>query len=713
MVAYHDDAFTLSGAGGAAHLDGEVVSWDLFPLLGVKPILGRSFLRSEESAGTRVVVLSYGLWERRFQSDPKLIGRTVTIDKLPYTVVGIAPRSFQFPVQDPDIALWTTIAHDASALDGEPALTAERGARSLDVIARLKNGVTLEAARAQMDGLAAALAKQYPEDNGRLAGVYVTTELDRVVGDTRRPLLILLGAVGLVLLIACANIASLLLLRTSEREREFAMRAALGAGRHRVIRQLLTESLLLAALGSATGLLCCLLSNRLLIQIASESVPRLAQATIDTHVLVFSIFLAILTTVLFTLPTAVQITKLDFTDSLKIGTSRNVRSRDRLRNGLVVGQITIGLMLLTGAALLISSLMHLERRDIGVRSDHLLTFSIGLSQEQFEGIKQALFYQQLLDKLDHLPGIISAAAAGPLPLTGDQINFAFDIQGRPSSKSNRPRSDMTFVTPEYFTTAGTPILQGRGFTRLDNVKSPPVFIVNKAFAEKFFPGEDPIGKQIKAGPSMREIVGVVGNARQSVLSPDEEPIGYLPLYQLPIVAVSVVMHTSVSPRILESTVRSAVASLDQQVPVYDVRTIQDLLSAQTADPRLHGILLSIFAGLALVLTIVGLYGAMAYSVARRTRDIGIQMALGANRDKVALTVLRQALSLVLLGIAIGLSGALFGTALLSNMLYGVTARNPWAFLIACCVMAATGAVAAYIPARRAASIDPMQALRSE
>jgi predicted permease len=713
MAAYHDDEFTLSGSGEAIHLDGEVVSWDLFPLLGVKPILGRSFLQTEESVGTRVAVLSYGLWQKRFQADPKLIGRTVTIDKLPYTVVGIAPQSFQFPVQNPTIALWTTIAHDALASNGEAALTTQRGTRTLDVIARLKPGVTLETARAQMDGRAGMLAKQYPEDNHRLAGVYATTELDRVIGNTRRPLFLLLGAVGLVLVIACANIATLLLLRTSARQRELAMRIALGAGRHRVIRQLMTENLFLAALGSATGLLFCFPCNRLLTQIAGNSIPRLAQTAVDTNVLAFSILLAILTSALFSLPTAIQVAKMDSPGSLKVGISKNARSQDTVRNSLVVGQITLGLMLLTGAALLISSLLHLEKQNTGFRSDHLLTFSLGVSQEQLGGIKQVLFYQQLLDRLDDSAGISSAAAVGPLPLTGDQISFAFDIQERPSSQSNRPRSDMAFVTPGYFETAGTPIFQGRDFTKLDNMKSPPVLIVNKAFGDKFFPGENPIGKQVKVGSSVCEVVGVVGNARQSALSLVEEPIGYLPFYQLPVVPVSVVVHTSVSPRTLDSTIRSAVASLDQQIPVYEIRTVQDLLSAQIADPRLHGILMSIFAGLALILTIVGLYGAVAYSVARRTRDIGIRMALGASRNAVVLMVLKQAMGLVLLGIALGAIGTLFGTALLGNMLYGITATNPRPFLLACCLMVVTGVFAAYIPARRAAAIDPVRALRTE
>ncbi len=712
IVAYHDDEFTLSGSGAPEHLDGEVVSSGLFPLLGVKPALGRGFLLSEESAGTHVVVLSYRLWQRKFGADPKILGRTIKLDKLSYVVVGIAPRTFRFPVQNPDVALWTTIAHDAEPVQGETLFT-ERGARSLDAIARLKNGVRIEAARAQMDSLAAALAKQYPEDNGRLAGAYIQPELDKVLGDTRRPLFTLLGAVGLVLLIACANIASLLLLRTSEREREIAMRAALGAGRWRVIRQLLTENLLLALFGSAAGLFLGFICNHVLLNVAKASIPRIAQTSVDSNVFIFCTLLAILTTFLFSLPAVMQIAKTDLTGSLKSGTSKNTQKQERLRSILVVSQITLGLVLLSGAVLLTSSFLRLERNDIGVRTDHLLTFSIGIPDAPDSIENQVGLYHQILQRLEHLPGVISAAGAGPLPLTGDQIVFAFDIQGQPTSTSNRPRSDMAFVTPGYFKVVGTPLLKGRDFTKLDDLHAPHVVIVNKAFADRFFPGEDPIGKRIKAGPKMREIVGVVGNARQSVLSQDAEPIGYLPYYQVPIVPISVVLHTSFAPRALESTVRDAIASLYPQLPIYDVRTIENLLSVQIAQPRLQMLLLGTFAGVALLLTLVGLYGIMAYSVARRTREIGVRMALGADRSMVRFMFLKQAMKLVAFGVTFGSVGTIAATVVLRNMLYGLTPYDPLYFLIACCVMGVTGFIAAYIPSRRAAFIDPVGALRTE
>jgi predicted permease len=713
ITAYHDDDFSLQNSGGAEHLDGEVVSWDLFSVLGIKPIIGRGFLPDEESGGTHVVVLSYDLWARQYNADPNLIGHSITIDKQTYTVVGVAPKSFRFPVQNSRVALWTTIAHDALPVDDNPPLTTVRGARTLDIIARLKPGTTIQAAQTQMDGLAAALAQQYPADNIRLAGVYIQTELDELTGGTKRPLYILLGAVTLVLLIACANIAGLLLLRTTERWRELAMRTALGAGRFRVIRQLLTENLVLAILGSAAGLFFCFLSSRFLIKFAVDSIPRIAQSAVDLQVFAFLAVLSIITAVLFSLPAAMQIAKFDFIASLKTSTAQGTLKQDNLRNSMVVAQIAIGLVLLSGATLLISSLMNLEKQDIGVRTDHLLTFTVGSAESQSGVGKQATFYPELLDKLDHTPGIISAGATYPLPLTGDQLDMAFDIQGLPTSRSSRPRSDMAFITPGYFATAGISIIQGRDFMRSDDAKSQAVFIVNKAFADKFFPDENPIGKRIRGGSTLREIVGVVGNARQSALNPAPEPIGYLPFYQMPGAPVSVVVHTSLPPPSIEPTIRAVLSSLDQQAPVYEVRTIQDLLSAQIVEPRLYGILISIFAGLALTLTVVGLYGAMAYSVSRRKRDIGIRIALGATRRNVASMILWQASLLMLLGIFLGLVGAFSSTALLRNMLYGIAPADPMAFLIACAVMSIAGGIAAYLPARRAAAIDPMKALRSE
>lgn len=713
IVAYHDDQFTLHNAEGAEHLDGEVVSSGLFSMLGVEPILGRGFLRTEETAGTHVVVLSYNLWRQQFNGDAHIVGRSINLDNNTYTVVGVAPQSFQFPVQNPDAALWTTIAYDANPIGDDPPLTADRGVGTLDVIARLKSGVTISAAQAQMDTLASTLAKQYPDTDGRLGAVYITTQLERVMGNTQRPLYVLFGAVGLVLLIASINIAGLLLLRTTERWKELAMRAALGAGRYRVIRQLLTENVVLALLGGVVGLGLCLFCNRFLKELAGSSIPRIAQANVNLQVFVFLALLSVLAAAILSLPAALQIAKADFANSLKAGMSVGTLKQSKLQNGMLVLQIGVGLMLLSGAVFLLSSLLRIESQDIGVRADNVLTFDVGLPQREVTSGKQAIFYRALLDKLDHTPGVRSAAVAYPLPLTGDQISMAFGIEGRPTSAMNRPRSEMAFIAPDYFKTAGIALLQGRTFSPSDDSNSPPVFIVNKAFADKFFPGVNPIGKRIRGGPSFREIVGVVGNARQSILNGEPQPIGYLPFYQLSTVPVSVIVHTALPPHTLESTVRSVVASLERQAPVYNVRTVRDLLSAETAGPRMHGIVLGVFAGLALTLIVVGLYGSIAYSVSRRKRDIGIRMALGADRTDVATMILWEAGRVMLLGISLGVLGTFLGSSVLRSMLFGVSPTAPWPLLIASLLMIGSGIAAAYIPARRAAAIDPMQTLRSE
>ncbi len=718
LVCYRGTHFTLTGSGQPVHVDGEVVSWDLFPLLGIQPTVGRGFRPDEEKPGARVVVLSYELWKAQFAGDPNIVGRPITINRLPFTVLGIAPPRFHFPLEEQNNQLWTTVAWDATVSEGQP-LTTQRGAWLVRALARLKAGVSIGQARAQMDSVAASLARQYPDQNANIARASIRPELDTVVGNTRQPLLILMGAVGLVLLIACANVANLLLARTAERSREFSVRAAIGASRGSIVRQLLTESLLLALLGSLAGVIFALASIRLMLPLAGETIPRLAQATIDGTVLGFSIALALITTVLFSLAPALQVANVELAGSLREGTRNVARGNDRVRNGLVVAQITLGLVLLSGAGLLIASFLHLERRDPGFRPDHLLTFSVSLPDTQYPDSKQIEFYGALLERLRSLPGVQSAAAGGPLPLTGDRLDVSFNIQERPTSPSNQPDADMAVVTPGYFSTLGIPLLKGRFFTERDDANAPPVLVVNKAFADKFFPGEDVIGKRMTPGAgnghgfSAHEIVGVVGNAKQAALTLNNEPIYYFPHKQLPFTVMAVILRTSIPPLNLESAARNAVASLDKQVPMFEVTTMDDLLSSAIAQPRFHMLLLGSFAAIALLLTVVGLYGVMAYSVMQRTREIGVRIAIGADRGMVLGMVLKQAMSLVLIGLVVGLAGAFASGQLLTKMLYGVAPRNPALLAIACSLIAATGAIAAYLPALRAASVDPVQALRSE
>jgi putative ABC transport system permease protein len=709
IVSYRDAEFTLTGTEQPIHLRGQIVSSDLFQMLHVQPALGRGFLPHEEAAAERVVILSHELWRGRFGGDAAIVGTTAMIDGQPHTVVGVAPPGFQFPITQDPAQIWTTVARDAAS-------ATERGARMLDAMARLKAGVSIERAQAQMDTIAASLAARYPDSNKNQPATYVRAEIDHMVGDVRWPLFILLGAVGLVLIVACANIANLLLAHAEERAREFTVRAAIGAGRGRIVRQLITESLTLSAIGCAAGLAVAAWSIRLFRVLP---VPRVSEAVIDGRVLAFSLTLAVVTSVLFGLAPALRAAATEF-GGLKDGSRTSTPGSDRLRHGLCVAQIALGLVLVSGAGLLSGSFLHLVSRDLGFRRDGLLTFRVDLPGKAYAGQKQLGFHARLLEHLRSLPGVTSAALATPLPLTGDQINIAFNIQQRPAPPAERPRANMAIVTPGFFRTFGVPVLEGRDFDERDDAMSAPVLIVNRAFAERFFPGENALGKRIEPGATsegvgtkMREIVGVVGNARQSALKMEEEPIYYFPYHQLPWCCPSIVVRSAIAPASLEPTLRVTVASLDKQLPIYDVRTADDMLAMGVAAPRFQMLLLGSFAGIALLLTAIGLYGVLASSVVTRTREIGVRMALGATRQQVLAIVLKRAMLLLLVGLSIGLLGAFAGNQLLSTMLYGVTPQNPLLIAAACVVLTLTSAAAAYLPARRAASIDPIRALRAD
>jgi len=720
LITSRDSNMVLTGAGAPTQLDAEMVTWDLFPTLGIAPELGRGFLQSEEALGTHVVVLSHKFWQTQFGGDRSIVGRTIALDRKLYTVVGIAPVGFAFPVNEPNVQLWTTIADDREAPPGDQPITEQRGAHWLTALGRLKSGVTIDQARADLNVIAAALAKQYPDSNTNFRQASVQPALETLVGDMRTPLLILLGAVGLVLLIACANIANLLLARTAAREHEMAVRASLGASRGRVLRQLLTESCLLAIFGGAAGTALAWYALHFVLPLGGQSIPRLAQASIDSRVLAFSLILALLTSVVFGLAPALQASKVDLAASLKEQTRGSTDRRDRLRGGLVIAQVTLGLVLVTGAGLLMASFLRLETSDLGLKPDHLLTYWFSLPDSQYKEAQQVAFYDQLLDRMRAIPGVQSAAGVWPLPLGGDNATISFNIEERPSGPPNRPHARMAFATPGYFSTADIPLLQGRFFTERDDKTSPRVLIVNKAFADKFFPGEDVIGKRITPGATdsgekemPREIVGVVGSAKLFAMDTEPKPIYYFPYKQLAWQPPVTMLRTAVSPRTLESAVREQMAALDPLVPVFQVRTMEELLSAEITEPRFHTLLLACFAGIALLLTMVGLYGVMAYSVSRRTREIGVRIALGASRSTVLSMVMRQALALLACGLVLGLTASLAGERLLRSLLYGVSALDPVVLALAGLLVAVTGLLAAYLPARRAAGVDPMMALRHE
>jgi predicted permease len=553
--------------------------------------LGRSFNASEEDAGIRAAILSYGLWKSTLGGDPALVGGIIRLDHEPYVVVGIAPEGFNFPLDGPPVQIWTPLAIDARSATVQP-ITRQRGARILSLIGRLKPGLSIEQAQTDLDRVAASLASRFPGENRATPLAYVDPHRTELTDSIRRPLWILLGAVSLVLLVACANMANLILSRTAGRAHEFAIRAAIGAGRARIFRQVLTESLALSLLGSAVGVLAAHFTLQLLEPLAG-AIPRIEQSSIDQRVLLFSLLLAIGISMGFSFAPALRVGRCDYVDPLKQGARGIVAGTDRLRSALVVCQIALGLVLVSAAGLLASSFLRMMNRDPGFQSERLLTFSVHLPGSLYPPPRQLAFYSQLIENLNGTRGIASAAISMPLPLSGSQMWVSFNIEQSPSPPYARPSSDMAIVSSGFFQSVSIPLVRGRHFLPTDDAGAPAVLIVNKAFADKFFPGQDPVGKRIEPGATsgpggsrMREIVGVVGNARQSPLNPAPQPIYYFPYQQLPWCCPSVIVRADGSPANLEPTVRAAVASLDRMLPVSDVRTPAEILSLGTTPPAL-------------------------------------------------------------------------------------------------------------------------------
>ena len=719
IASFRDDQITLTRRGTPLSLAGEIVSSEFFHVLSVTMARGRGFVASDERAGTRVAVLSYEIWTAVFGQDPSLVGRAVTLDGSPFQVVGIAPAGFNFPIGRRQIHVWTTLARDAASATIAP-VTEQRGARMLNAIARLAPGVSIERAQAGMDVVAGAVARQYPNSNGHLATTYVRPALDTIVGRAREPIAMLWGAVGLVLLIACANVANMLLARTADREREYGMRLAIGGSRARVIQQLLTENLLLAATGSGVGVLMAAATLRLVVvPFAAGHVPRIETVGLDVRVMWFAVTLALLTAAACSVPPALRICRVDVCATLGGRSRGNTDVHDTGRGLLVVAQIAIGLVLLSGAGVLVAGFIRLLNRDLGFEPRQLLAFQVSLPGARYSEDGRIAFIEQLLDRLRAEPGVRSVAAAMPLPLEGDTLRIAFDIEDRPSAPMQRPASDMAIVTPGYFATIGTTIVEGRDFAKGDDEHAPAVAIVNQAFANRFFTGEHALGKRFepgatdRRGSAMREIVGVVANARQSPLGPESEPIYYLPLRQMTWGQPSFLLRTSVPPRMLEPSVRQLVAALDKGVPLNDVKAMEELLASGTSVPRFAVTLMSTFSLIAIVLIATGVYGLLTYAVLRRTRELGIRIALGATRRGVVGLVLTRAAKLTMTGLLVGLVGSVALARLFGRVFPESADPGTILFPTAALIVTATSLIAAFMPAARAAAIDPTEALRRE
>lgn len=716
MAALAHRRFNLSGAGEPERLDGRRVSANTFDLLGVKPIVGRTFVPEEDKPGTKVVILNESLWKRRFGGDPGVIGRAITLNNESYTVIGVMPESVHlFSSERWRDQVWVPMAFP-------PEEATNRGAHFLYVIARMKPGVTLHQARAEMDTIAARLAHQYPEFNTR-RGAVVSPLQEEMVGNMKPALLILLGAVAFVLLIACANVANLLLARAAVRQKEIALRLALGADRARLTKQLLVESVMLSLIGGAVGLAFAYAGLRMLNRFIPAGIAHADAIGINGTVLVFTLLIALVTGIIFGLAPATQASHFNLNETLNEG-GRDAGAGahgKRLRSALVIAEVAISVVLLIGAGLLINSFMHLRNLDPGFRTDHLLAVSIDLPQVKYpDTARRVAFFDEVVRRVQSLPGVRSVAIAGNLPFTYDGDSTVIAVEGIPDPPMDQwPDVVFRVAGPGYFSSMEIPLVSGRDFTDQDTLNSLDAVIVSEKTAKHYWPNENPIGKRLKLGATTDKIpwntvVGVVKDVRQNSFVAEPKMEMYFTYKQLhDLSANALVVRTSIDPLTLATAVRNAVWSVDKDQPVGNIDSMDNIVATAVARQRFSMLLLAIFAGLALILAAVGIYGVMSYTVAQQTREIGIRMALGAKRLDVLKMTVTQGIKLVGLGLVIGLPSAFILTRVMASLLFGISASDPITFVSISLVIFAVASLASYIPALRATKVDPMIALRAQ
>jgi putative ABC transport system permease protein len=720
MTAHMTRAFNLTGAGEPEQIIGQLVTPDFFNVLGVKAALGRTLLPEvDKPGGERAVVLSHALWQRRFGGDRNLVGQSIRLNDESFTVVGIMPPEFQYPEANSEMWAASRGVAPETTLPGNPDPATIRSLHYLNVLARLKPGVTRAQAQAEMETISSRLESQYPDANtGHTTRVVSLHE--QLVGDVRAALLVLLGAVGFVLLIACANVANLLLARATARQKEMSIRTALGAGRLRLIRQMLTESLLLSLAGGAVGLMLALWGVDLLVALSPEDLPRLKEVGLDGRVVGFTLAVSVLTGMIFGLAPALQVSKQDLGVALKESgrSSTGGFGRRRTRNLLVVSEVALALVLLIGAGLMVRSFWRLQGVDPGFNPQNVLTMELSLSASKYAKEEQmADFYKQVIGRIETLPGVESVGATWMLPLSGQDAGSGLEVEGRPAaSPGEGTRSAFSSITPRYFRTMEIPLIRGRDFTDQDTATAPGVVIINESFARRFFPGEDPLGRRLRRGAPdspWLTVVGIVGDVKHTSLTDEPRTEMYLAALQTPFPFMNVVVRTASDPTSLMAAIRQEVWAVDRDQPVASVDTMQHLVANSVAGARFNTLLFGVFATVAMILSAVGIYGIMAYSVIQRTQEIGIRMALGAGRHDIIRMVVGQGMTLALVGVVIGLLAAFALTRVMSSLLYGVTATDPLTFAGVSLGLTVVALVACYIPARRATKVDPMVALRYE
>ena len=723
LAAYRYESFALTGSGEAEQLTTLASTANLFEVLDVEPLRGRTFTDQELTGNEPVVVLGHRFWQRRFGSDPAVVGRAIELSNRAYIVIGVMEPGFDFPSATANVDVYSPLILD-------PYERSSRVSHTLSVIGKLRPGVSLAEGGEQLGVIARGIADDEPTSNPEVA---VLLAHEQMVENVKLSLLALAGAVGFVLLITCANVANLVMVRSSARSKEIAVRIALGCSRMRIIRQLLTENLVLAILGGASGVLLAAGLIRMAVLFGPQSIPRLETVRLDLSVLGFTLFLSIVTGLLFGLTPAVHSSRSDLSRAIKQGPRRWTESGQlRGRSALVVAELALSLVVLVGAALMLQSFVELQRIDYGFRPGGLLAGQIFLDPSRYptDGSQyrsfgpddepllspQASFFEELLDDLETLPGVEVAAAASALPLDNGGIDFDLPvvIEGRPGPRTGEDRqANLRIVTAEYFHAMDIPVARGRSFTEFDGPDSRSVMMINETMAEEFFPGEDPLGQNIVLYGRPREIVGVSGSVRHYGFDQDYAPEIILPSRQFQFGGMTIVLRTSVPADSLVNAVRSRVAVMDPDQPIYRLQTMETKLSASIAGPRFTALLLSLFAALAVAIAVVGTYGVFSYRVAERTQEMGLRMALGANRHDVISMVVREGIRLVGMGLGVGLLGALVLTRLMQGLLFNVSATDPRTFLSVALLLAVTALVSVYIPARRGTQVDPSVALRSE